>query len=68
MGWLNASKGYILKREYEVALKRLLECTCIFSEGLHPQSRTEKEAPKENNGILGSLNSPVGLLIINLTR
>ena len=68
MGWLRACKDYSLKREYEVALKRLLECTCIFSEGLHPQSRPEKEAPKENNVILGGLNSSVGLLIINLTR
>jgi hypothetical protein len=31
MRWLRASKGYILKREYEGGLKRLLECACIFS-------------------------------------
>jgi hypothetical protein len=31
MRWLNASNGYILKRNVWVAFKRPLGCACIFS-------------------------------------
>jgi len=61
MRWQKASKGYILKREYEAAFKRLLECACIFSsgqpqhelrKGLHTKKKTASEEANQNIALL----------------
>jgi len=45
---------YLKKREFEVALKRLLGCVCIFYAGYIHKAYEERISAWNNNGILGS--------------